>query len=99
VQLDATAALAAELALLAASLADERPLCTTAAAELAAALEGEVGARAARSADGWAQLLGVLAERCSATGRALSDAVTAYRDAEDARAADLAAASSRRGQG
>jgi hypothetical protein len=93
VQLDATAALAHELALLAASLADEQPLCTGAAAALATALEGEVGIRTARTATSWAELLGVVSERCAVTGRALAGAVTAYRAEDAALAADVAAAS------
>jgi hypothetical protein len=92
VQLDATAALADELALLAAQLADEQPLCRGAAAALAVALDGEAGVRAAQCAAGWAELVGVLAERCAVTGRALGAAVDDYRSAEAGRAADLAAA-------
>jgi hypothetical protein len=93
VQLDTTAALAHELALLAASLADEQPLCTAAGAALGTALDGEVGRLAARSAGGWAELLGVLSERCAVTGRVLAEAVAEYREADGALAADVAAAS------
>jgi hypothetical protein len=93
VELDATAALAAELALLAAQLTDEQPLCRGAAAALLAALEGEAGVLAAGCAASWAELVGVLAERCAVTGRALGQAVGAYREAEADRAAQLAAAS------
>jgi len=93
VQLDATAALADELALLAAALADEQPVCRSAAAALVMALDGEAGVLAAECAADWAELVGVLADRCALTGRALGAAVGAYRAAEAARAAELAAAS------
>jgi hypothetical protein len=92
VQLDATAALADELALLAAQLADEQPLCRGAAGDLRAALDGGTGVLAAGCATGWAELTGVLAQRCAVTGRALGAAVDAYRDAEALRAAGIAAA-------
>ena len=98
VELDATAALADELALLAAQLADEQQVCRGAAGALVGALDGEVGVRAAECAAGWAEVVGVLAERCAVTGRALAAAVGAYREAEAARAAEVAAAS-RPGQG
>src|SRR5689334_22896224 len=69
-----------------------------ATAALAGALDGEVGVRAAECAAGWAEVVGVLAERCAVTGRALAAAVGAYREAEAARAAEVAVAS-RPGQG
>jgi hypothetical protein len=92
IQLEATAALAGELTLLAARLADEQPLCRGAAGTLRTSLDGETGACAAGAAAGWAELTGVLAERCAVTGRALGAAVDAYRDAEARRAAEVAAA-------
>jgi hypothetical protein len=90
IQLEATAALAGELTLLAAQLADEQPLCRESGAVLRAALDGRTGVHAAACATSWAELTGVLAERCAVTGRALGDAVDAYRDAEGQRAAGIA---------
>jgi hypothetical protein len=79
VQLDAVAALADELSLLAARLAEESPLCRIAAASLRAGL-GE-GA-AADAATAWGGLAQVLAEECAATARTLAGAVAAYRSAD-----------------
>lgn len=97
VQLQATAALADELTLLAAQLAEEQPLCRGAAGALREALHGGPGESAGNCAGSWAELVGVLAERCSVTGRVLGAAVDAYRDAESLRAAGIAAARPCRG--
>lgn len=97
VQLQATAALADELTLLAAQLAAEQPLCREAAGALREALDGAPGGSAGDCAGSWAELAGVLAERCAVTGRVLGAAVDAYRDAEAVRAAGIAAARPGRG--
>lgn len=79
VQFDAVDALAGELAALAAQLAEEPPLCRTAAASFATALGGEAGRCAADAATAWAALTGLLAERCAATAGTLRAAVLSYR--------------------
>ena len=89
VQLDAVAALADELSLLAAQLAEEPSLCRVAAASLRTALGDGVGEAAAATAIAWGDLAEVLAEECAATARTLSGAVAAYRAADEALARAL----------
>lgn len=88
VQLDAVTALAQELSLLAAQLAEETPVCRGAAASLSAALGDGAGSAAAAAATAWGGLAEDLAEECAATAQTLTGAVAAYRsaDAELARA-------------
>jgi|tagenome__1003787_1003787.scaffolds.fasta_scaffold20345781_1 hypothetical protein len=76
---DAVDALADELAALAAQLAEERPLCLTAAASLRSALTGDVGWRAGAAATAWGSLTEVLAEECAAMAGTLHAAVASYR--------------------
>jgi PPE-repeat protein len=82
VQLDAVESLAEELRVLAAELADEEQLCRSAAASLAAALDGDVGWDAAAAATAWGRLAGVLAAHSSSVATTLSGAVEAYRAAD-----------------
>jgi hypothetical protein len=79
VQLDVVDALADELAALAAQLAEEPPLCRTAAASFATALGEDAGRRAADAATAWAGLTGLLADRCAATAGTLHAAVASSR--------------------
>ena len=79
VQFDAVVALADELAALAAQLAEEPPLCRTAAASFATALGGDAGRSASDAATAWAGLTAVLADRCAATAGTLRAAVASYR--------------------
>jgi hypothetical protein len=81
-QLDAVAALADELSLLAARLAEEPPVCRTAAATLATALDDAVGELAAAAATAWGAVAEVLADECAATAHTLHAAVAAYRSAD-----------------
>jgi hypothetical protein len=71
--------LADELAALAGQLAEEQPLCRTAAASLETALGGDIGGRAAAAATAWGDLTGVLADRCAAMAGTLRAAVASYR--------------------
>ena len=86
VQLDVVAALAAELAGLAAELDDDARLCRSAAATLSTALGGDEGWAAGSTGGLWAALTGLIAARTRAMGGTLAAAVDAYR------AADLALA-------
>jgi hypothetical protein len=79
VGLDAVDALADELATLAAQLAEEPPLCRTAAASLRTALGEDVGWRAGAAATAWSSLTGLLAEECAAMAGTLHAAVDSYR--------------------
>jgi hypothetical protein len=79
VSFDAVDALAGELASLAEQLAEDPPLCRTAAVSFATALGGEAGRSAAAAATAWAELTGLLAERCAATAGTLHAAVASYR--------------------
>jgi hypothetical protein len=79
VQFDAVDALADELAVLAAQLAEEPPLCRTAAASFATALGDQVGGGASEASTAWAGLTGVLADRCAAMAGTLHAAVASYR--------------------
>jgi hypothetical protein len=81
VQLDTVVALADELSLLAAQLAEEPPLCRLAAASLRTGLEDGLG-EAASAATAWGGLAEILAEECAATARTLAAAAAAYRSAD-----------------
>ena len=82
VQLDAVAALAAELAALATALAEEAPLCTSTATSLSAALGGREGGAAGAAGLGWAARLEGLARRSGTIATTLTGAVAAYRAAD-----------------
>lgn len=82
VQLDAVAALAAELAALAAELTDDPPSCDRSAGALDAALDGTAGVSARTAAATWGVLIGVVTEQVAATARSLSAAVESYRAAD-----------------
>jgi hypothetical protein len=79
VQLDAVAALAAELTALAAELDDEAALCRSTASSFASALPGENGWAAADAATAWSGLTAVVAERGRAVAATLAAAVDSYR--------------------
>jgi hypothetical protein len=79
VQYDAVEALADELAALATQLAEEQPLCRTAAASLRAALLGDVGWRSGAAAAAWGSLMGLIAQECEAMAATLHAAVDSYR--------------------
>ena len=82
IEFDAVAALADELSVLAAQLAEESPLCRSAASWLRAALGDGPGAAAAAAATAWGALADVLADECAATGQTVAGAVAAYRSAD-----------------
>jgi hypothetical protein len=84
VQLDAVAALAAELAALAVALSEEARLCSSTGRSLEAALGGSEGRWAGGTGAGWTGLLDVLAARSGAVSATLSAAVEAYRTADTA---------------
>jgi hypothetical protein len=79
VRFAAVDALADELAALAAQLAEEQPLCRTAAACLRTGLVGDVGWRAGAAATAWGTLTGLLAGECAAMAGTLHAAVASYR--------------------
>ena len=82
VQLDAVAALAAELAALAAELDDDADLSRSAAAALSTALGGDEGWVAGAAGGRWAALTGLVAGRTRAVAGTLAAAVDAYRAAD-----------------
>ena len=79
IRFDAVDALADELAALAAQLAEEQPLCRSAAACLQTGLDGDVGWRAGAAATAWGTLTGLLAGECAAMAGTLHAAVASYR--------------------
>ena len=83
VQLDAVAALAAELSTLAGELDDQTRVCRSAASSVFAALPGEEGLTAGAAGGTWAALLSALSDRTTAVSGVLRTSVEAYR-AEDA---------------
>lgn len=83
VQLDAVAALAAELGALAGELDDQTRSCRSAASPIFASLPGEEGLTAGGAASTWAELLAALADRTATVSSVLRTSVDAYR-AEDA---------------
>ena len=91
VQLDAVAALAAELVGLARELDDETRSCRSTAAVLFTALPGEEGLTAGAAGSTWAVLLAALADRTTAVSAVLVASVEAYRAEEDALAGRIVA--------
>jgi hypothetical protein len=89
VQLDAVAALADELSLLAVRLAEEPPLCRTAGAALETALGDPVGEAAAAAATAWGAVAQLLADECASTAETLHGAVAGYRATDTGLAAAL----------
>ena len=83
VQPDALAALADELAGLAAALATDGERCRSAAGVLDAALAGPEGAAAGSVATAWADLAGALAEGTAVVAGTVRAAAAAYRDADE----------------
>jgi|tagenome__1003787_1003787.scaffolds.fasta_scaffold20200772_2 hypothetical protein len=79
VQLDAVGQLAAELATLAAGLADESLLCTSTAGSVAAVLGGYEGSLAGSAVSGWTLVVDSLVLRTGGIASTLSSAVEAYR--------------------
>jgi len=86
VQLDAVAALARELAVLAAELGDATDLCRSAAGSLSTALGGDEGWAAGAAAAAWAGLSALVAADARAVAGTLDAAVTDYRAADALRA-------------
>ena len=91
---EALAALGAELAALAAELADDADRSRSAAVSLPPALGGAEGWTAGAAATAWAALHDLLAGRTRAVADTLAAAVDAYRAQDGALAADV---SDRRG--
>jgi hypothetical protein len=89
VQLDAVAALAAELAALAGELSDDAALCRSTATSLSSALVGEISWWAGSAATGWGALTEVVAARSAAVAGTLETAVAAYRADDLALAASI----------
>jgi hypothetical protein len=89
VQFDVVDGLAAELRALAGELADEAGLCRATAASLHSSLGGEEGWAAGSAATGWATLAEVVGARAAAVAGTLVRAVTAYRAADLALAAQI----------
>jgi hypothetical protein len=89
VQLDAVEALAAELAALAAELADDTDLCRSAARSLSGGLGGHEGWTAEAAATAWGALAAVVADRTVAVAATLTGATAAYRAADAALAHGL----------
>ena len=83
VQPDALAALADELAGLAAALAADGDRCRSAAGALDVVLGGRAGASAAAVATAWATVAGALAEGTAAAAGTLRAAVLSYRAADE----------------
>jgi hypothetical protein len=90
VQLDALDALAGDLAALAAELADDADACGSAARLLRIGLSFDEGLTAAAGAATWAALTRAVADAARGVAATLAAAVTAYRSAEEARAAPIA---------
>ena len=78
-QLHAIDALAHELAVLAAELADEARLCRSTAVSLGTAVNRAAGERAGSTGSGWATVLDLLGEQTGALAATLSTAVDSYR--------------------
>jgi hypothetical protein len=89
IQLEAVAALAAELAALSGQLSDDAALCRSTAASLHVALSGDGESAAGSAATIWAELAGVVADRSGAVARCLEDAVASYRTDDAALAAAI----------
>ena len=91
VQLDAVAALAAELGRLAGELDDQTRSCRWTASLLFSALPGEEGLTAGAAGSAWAALLAALAARTAAVSAVLVASVEAYRAEDDALAGGIVA--------
>lgn len=90
-RLDLLEALAGELTGLAGELADDADRCVQASYALSSGLGRDTGLTAAAAARGWATLARALSDGTRSTAGALTAAVTAYRLAEQSRAAQLRA--------
>jgi len=82
VQLDALAALLAELTVLGAELGEEGQLAAATGRSLGTALAGPVGESAAAAGAGWAEALTTLAARSLAVAATLDAALASYRMAD-----------------
>ena len=82
VQLDALAALLAELSALGVELEREGELCAPTGRSLGAALEGPAGIGAGVTGAGWTDLVTTLAARTLAVAATLEAAVAGYRVAD-----------------
>jgi hypothetical protein len=82
VQLDALAALLAELTVLGAELGEEARLTGATGRSLGTALAGPVGADAAAAGAGWDDVLTTLAARTMAVAATLDAALAGYRAAD-----------------
>jgi hypothetical protein len=91
VQLDAVAALAAELGSVAGELDDQTRSCRATASSLFTALPGEEGLTAGAAGTTWAALLAALADRTAAVSAVLVASVEAYRAEDDALAGRIMA--------
>ena len=82
VQLDALAALLAELSALGVELEREGRLCASTGRSLGSALAGPVGGDAVIAGEAWTDLVGTLAARTLGVAASLEAAVAAYRAAD-----------------
>jgi hypothetical protein len=89
VQLDALAALLAELSALGVQLEREGELCASTGRSLGAALAGPVGADAEVAGEAWTDLVTTLAARSLAVAASLEAAVASYRTADAGLAGQL----------
>jgi hypothetical protein len=89
VQLDALAALLAELSAIGVELEQEGELCAATGRSLGAALAGPVGAEAGAAGAGWTDLVTTLAARTLAVAATLEAALATYRVADAGIAAQL----------
>jgi len=89
VQLDALAALLAELTALGAELGADGELTAATGRSLGTALDGPVGGSAAAAGAGWADALTTLAARTLAVAATLDSALDSYRAADAGLAAQI----------
>ena len=89
VQLDALAALLAELSALGVQLEREGELCASTGRSLGASLAGPVGADAEVAGEAWTDLVTTLAARSLAVAASLEAAVASYRTADAGLAGQL----------
>ena len=89
VQLDALAALLAELSALGVELERDGEVCAAGGRSLGAALDGPVGLDAGAAGVGWTESVTALAARTFAVAAALEAAVAAYRAADAGLAGQL----------
>ena len=85
-EFDAIAALAAELAGLAAELTEDAQLCRSTAVSLGTAVSGRIGERAGAAGSGWAATLELLGREAGARAATVSAAVDSSRMADATRA-------------